>query len=173
MAKKNFIIIALGSNLGKKHRNLISGLSFLRKMIDVENCSYIYESKALLPKGAPRSWDNDFYNCVLCGRTNLSVEKLLGFCNKVESHVAGGERDKGSWAPRYLDVDIIAFNNEVIKTKKLTIPHSRMLERDFVLLPLTDILPEWEHPEVKQKANTLAKKIKRSAGIKKLRLKML
>ena len=119
MKPKKLIVIALGSNLGERQSNLSKGISLLKQAVRIEKCSNIYSSKAVLPENAPKDWDMDFYNCVFYGFTELEPPELLEFCNKIEKEVAGSDRNKGSWAPRYLDIDIIAYDNEVIDMPNL------------------------------------------------------
>jgi 2-amino-4-hydroxy-6-hydroxymethyldihydropteridine diphosphokinase len=145
MTKKNFIIIALGSNLGDKYGNLRCAVEGLKAFINIDKISSIYKSEALLPNNAPDDWNKSFYNCVLCGYTDLQVDQFFDICNKVEGKNMP-LREKGAWAPRELDIDILAFNDEIMETEALSIPHKRMLERNFVVLPLFEILPDWRHP---------------------------
>jgi len=143
---KNFIIIALGSNLGERYQNLKTALLALKTKISNINCSNIYSSKALLPPGSPEEWNHDFYNCVFSGTTELDLRSLFEFSLDVENTALPKKKLKGTYSPRYIDIDIIAFNDEVFESEVLQIPHRRMCERDFVLFPLADILPEWRYP---------------------------
>lgn len=158
----NFVIIALGCNLGNKINNLTEAYQQLSKVISIKKISSIYQSKALLPNNAPESWNIDFFNCVLFGNTHLSALNLLNEANKIEENLGKDSNLKGKWAPRPMDIDIIAFNDEIINSENLNIPHKEMLNRDFVMLPLTEILPEWNHPEgnidIKNVTIELAKK---------------
>jgi 2-amino-4-hydroxy-6-hydroxymethyldihydropteridine diphosphokinase len=172
MKSKKLVVIALGSNLGERQQNLSRGLMALRKAIDIEKCSNIYGSKAVLPDNAPKDWDSDFYNCVFCGKTELGPQELLELCIKAEQEA--GQRDKGSGGPRFLDIDIIAYGDEVIDTEKLKIPHPKMLERSFVLIPLAEILPDWVHPVEQKKIRQILKEADFDNGkIKKLDMELL
>ncbi len=154
--KENFTIIALGSNLGDRLSNLTKGFSLLKQNIDVVSASCIYASKAQLAASAPIEWDMEYYNCVFYGNTGLDSSELLELCKKVENNI--GKREKGSWAPRKLDVDIIAYNNDVVFADNLVIPHPLMHERAFVTVPLAEILPEYTHPVLKLTAEQMASK---------------
>jgi len=169
MAKKNFTIIAMGSNLGDRFDNIRKGFELLKTGLHPLNCSNIYESKALLPKDAPELWNKDFYNCVFSAETSLTPQELFKLCKESEQQVAA--RNAETWSPRYLDIDIIAFNQDVIKSATLTIPHPRMQERDFVMLPLADILPNWHHPSNNIPASDFIKN-SQSSDIKKLALRL-
>jgi len=146
MTERKPVIIALGTNLGDKLENLTNGLKLLANNIDIIECSNIYESAALLPENAPEEWDKDFYNCVFYGTTTLSPYSLLTYCNKIENEVSKELRQKNSWSPRYLDIDIISYANDIINETDLKIPHPKIQERSFVLFPLKDIMPEWRDP---------------------------
>lgn len=152
----NFVIIALGSNLRNRPKNISDAYFSLYNFIKIKSISPLYKSKALLPENAPSQWDIDFYNSVLYGETELSIEDLHKRTKQVEASIGKDHSLAGQWAPRIIDIDIIAFNDQIIKTNELTIPHSRMLDRDFVVLPLNDILPEWRHPKTDQKINEVA-----------------
>lgn len=168
--KENFTIIALGSNLGDRLSNLRSGFESLKSKIDVKATSYIYSSKAQLPENSPKEWDLEFYNCVFYGNTQLNSSELLEFCSAIEQKT--GKKYKGSWSPRILDIDIIAFNNEVIDTESLKLPHPLMHKRNFVLFPLADILPEWQHPVLNKTTLEMIKDINHQDKIAKSELKL-
>lgn len=146
--------------MGDKQFNLTNSINHLKNKIKIQSCSNIYSSDALLPENADKSWDMQFYNCVLYGYTGLEINELLEFCNKVEKEISDkNEREKGNWSPRFLDIDIIAFNEDIVKTENLQIPHAKMHERNFVLAPLNDILPNWKHPVLNKTTSELLKNI--------------
>lgn len=173
MINKNFTIIALGSNLGNRYNNILKTLNILKNNLFISKCSSIYESNAVLPKNAPKNWHKVFYNCVFCAKTNLNCQNLLKLCESIENKIAKKKRNKGSFEPRYIDIDILAFNDDVIKSEKLLIPHEKMTERDFVMLPLLEILPEWEHPVLKKNVAQLTRNFKPKNKLNKLDLKLL
>jgi len=131
----------------------------------------VYSSAAILPLSAPQEWNREFYNCVFYGNTALSAEELLEISASCEA--GSGMRVKSSWSPRYLDIDIIAYNDDIIATDALKVPHPLMQERLFVMLPLNDILPEWIHPVSKLSAKDIADNLnKETNNIQKLELKL-
>jgi 2-amino-4-hydroxy-6-hydroxymethyldihydropteridine diphosphokinase len=157
---KNFTIIALGANLGDKQKNLQDAVNHLKNKINIKFCSNIYSSDALLPENSSENWNKQFYNAVLCGFTGFEIDELLFFCKSLETKISGGDRQKGNWSPRYIDIDIISFNEDIIKTDNLQIPHAKMHERNFVLAPLNDILPNWKHPVLNKTTTELLSEIK-------------
>ncbi len=141
------IILGLGSNWGDR-------VSFLRRAIhrlkssapetQIQAISPIYESSALLPPNAPPSWDRPFLNLnVLCS-SPLSSPDLLKLLKRIEAEI--GRENRGRWAPREIDIDILARNDEVFSQSDLTIPHPGLLKRPFAFLPFSDLAPDWQFP---------------------------
>lgn len=162
--KENFVIMALGSNMGDRSANLSGGIEALRKGVDILNISPFYLSEALLKQGSPKEWNLQFHNCVVTGYTSLTPQDLLILCEEIESEF--GHKEKGSWAPRYLDIDIIAYNEEKIEEDRLTLPHKHMHLRSFVVVPLSDIMPEWNHPVLNIKVSELSERISKEGLVK-------
>ena len=142
------IIIGIGSNLGDRRHNI----NYAIKLIESELLygvisSSVYENPAMMPEGAPKDWDIPFYNIVLYGTLkndsitpNDFLQKIKEFEKKI------GRVDGERWSPRVIDIDIIAWGNKIIDDPALKIPHCGMLDRDFVINPLREILPDWIHP---------------------------
>ena len=142
------IFLGLGSNVGDSSRQLEEARRQLvaTGVLQAEGvaCSSHYHSPALLPEDAPLSWDVPFRNAVLRGKTSCTPEVLLEKLKAVE--VAMGRQARGVWGPREIDIDILSYGNEVLQSQRLTIPHPQIEQRDFVLLPLQEIAPDWVHP---------------------------
>ena len=141
--KKSYL--ALGSNLGNKINNIHIALSELEKnSIRVTNVSSYYFSK---------SWPNplmpSFINIVIKIETILTPLELLKICNFIELKLGRVRSKKND--PRTCDIDIIDYNNKIldINKHKLIVPHPRMTDRNFVLLPLFEINRGWTHPKSK------------------------
>lgn len=134
--KKAFL--SLGSNIGNKLQNLNNAIKHINNLIDtkVTEVSDFYETE---PFGVPEKQDN-YINCCLKIETNLSPEILMGACLGIES--AFGRKRKYRFCSRTIDIDILLYENECINKKNLVIPHPRMFERPFVLVPLYDINEE-------------------------------
>lgn len=139
------ILLALGTNLGDRLENVQTALRLMRESsIAVISISPIYESAALLPENAPPEWNIPYYNLVVAVETDLSPEALLETTQTIQMQM--GREDQGRWGPRIIDIDILAYGDGVLATPQLQIPHPLMLVRDFVMVPLAEIAPEWRHP---------------------------
>jgi len=135
--------IGLGSNLNEPLRQLndaknkISGLSDT----NILRCSSIYQSKALTLDDEPQ---NDYLNAVIEIETFLDAEKLLSALQQLELD-QGRIRDK-RWAARTIDLDILLFGDQQIKTERLVVPHMEIENRNFVMIPLSQINSNIEIP---------------------------
>jgi 2-amino-4-hydroxy-6-hydroxymethyldihydropteridine diphosphokinase/dihydropteroate synthase len=138
------IILGLGSNIGDRRAFLADAVRRLSLLLSGIRLSRMYESKALLPGDAPAQWDMSFYNMALCGETSLSPEALLVEIKTIERDM--GRQVRGFWGPREIDIDILAAGGVVLDTPELNLPHHELLNRDFALLPLAEIAPEWVYP---------------------------
>ncbi len=144
----NKAILHLGSNLGDCEGNLKRARAALSTLVEVEDVSNIYLTEAW---GA--SDQDDFYNQALIVETVEDAFALLGICQEVTALFP----DKGSalWGPRFIDIDIIFFSDQIINTDLLKIPHPRMHLRNFVLIPLLEIAPDWLHPHFQKTVEEL------------------
>jgi 2-amino-4-hydroxy-6-hydroxymethyldihydropteridine diphosphokinase len=133
------VLLALGANLGDRQANLERALELLTGDCGPLQRSPIYETPPWGDLDQP-----GFLNLVVRGRTRLTPEALLARCKEVERQV--GRRATRRWGPRIVDVDILAYGDEVIHTDSLDVPHVRLNERGFVLVPLVDLWPDWRHP---------------------------
>ncbi len=139
----NIAYLSIGSNIGDRLHHLTEAVRALRLHdgIIVTSVSSIYET-------APVGYTDqaDFLNMVVCVETALAARDLLEVCQKIE-HGLGRVRDI-RWGPRTADLDILLYNNDNIETKNLIVPHPRMFERAFVLIPLLEIAPLLAKPMV-------------------------
>ncbi len=138
------VVLALGSNIGEREEYLRSALQKLEAEIEIERVSSWLENKAV---GGPEG-QGDFLNGVLLGRTGLEPFALLSFIKGIESEL-GRDHEAERWSARVIDIDIIFYGSEIINSAKLTVPHSLMHKREFVLVPLCEICPEYLHPVLK------------------------
>ncbi len=141
--KLHFIVLSIGSNLGNRLENIRSAINLLlsRKVLDRVKCASIYETE---PVGfIYQPW---FLNTAVSGYTKLSPEELLQECKKIEKDL--GRKTRQRWHVREIDIDIIFYENTIFNSQDLAIPHPRMHERNFVLVPLSEILPNYIHPKV-------------------------
>lgn len=137
----NEIIIGLGTNLGNRKRNLDKAIELLNEheAITIEKVSSIYETK---PVGYTKQ--DDFLNMVIKGTTQLKPSELLEACQQIEREL--GREDTIVNGPRIIDLDILVYNKENRQLDNLRIPHPRMHERAFVLIPLHEISPDFIIP---------------------------
>ena len=132
----NQVWLSLGSNLGNREDHLIRGLrDLMNGGLELETWSGIYETE---PVGL---LDQPFFlNMTVRGRTRLNPWELLELCQSVERlHL---RKRLIRWGPRTLDVDILLYENRTLADEKLILPHPRMKERAFVLIPLMEMDPE-------------------------------
>ncbi|KDR77203.1 hypothetical protein GALMADRAFT_139215 [Galerina marginata CBS 339.88] len=175
------VAIALGSNLGDTFRNIEYALRLLEipgeilgdsvisldldPAITVVNTSFLYESAPMYVTDQPK-----FVNCACMVETNLSPTTLLRVLKEIESIV--GRLPSIRHGPRAVDLDIVFYDNKVVDTRplsstkglddlegELVVPHPRMQEREFVLRPLNDMIPEYVHPLLKKPVSTLLREI--------------
>ncbi len=161
--------LGLGANLGDRVANLGAGLDALVAggvAIDaVDAVSAVYDTPpwGALPGGEPQP---RFANIAAAGRCALEAHELLALCKRVEA-AAGRELDAPRNSPRPLDVDILLIEGELLSSPDLEIPHPRMHERAFVLVPLAEIAPALLHPRLDRPLSALLAEVDR-AGVELL-----
>lgn len=128
--------IALGSNLGDRLEQMQSALDYLASgATELRRVSAVYENRAVgMGEASP------FLNALVEVATSLDPLALLDRCLQVESQL--GRLRTRHWAPRTIDLDVIAYDELELRSERLNLPHPRIEERDFVLFPLRDIAPE-------------------------------
>lgn len=142
---ENIAFVGLGSNMGNRQDYLMEAMTRLNnhENIKLVNSSSIYETD---PIGYE---DQDlFLNMVVQVETVLSPYELLDFCLQTEL-LLGRKRDI-MWGPRTLDLDILLYNQENIVTERLILPHPRMLDRAFVIIPLLEIDQDIQFPKLEK-----------------------
>ncbi|MDD4601964.1 2-amino-4-hydroxy-6-hydroxymethyldihydropteridine pyrophosphokinase [bioreactor metagenome] len=129
------IVLGLGSNIGDREVNISTAIKMLKETnrITVLKTSALYRSEPVGVKEQP-----EFLNAVLCIETSLTPYELLTVCNDVE-HRMGRIRAR-KWGPRNIDIDILMYNDVVLNSAALNLPHPRLHERNFVLVPLLDVM---------------------------------
>jgi 2-amino-4-hydroxy-6-hydroxymethyldihydropteridine diphosphokinase len=133
--------LGLGSNMGDRFLNLQKALEHLKKVngVKISQISPVYETD---PVGGPRQ--PRYLNTVVEIGTDLEVRKLLKTCQEIENEMGRIRTER--WGPRVIDIDILIYGDLVISTKELIIPHPLFHEREFVLRPMADIVPDLIHP---------------------------
>ncbi len=130
----NRIYLGLGSNIGDTRENLDKAVELIKDKVKVLSQSSYYETEPVGYKD--QDW---FLNVVIEGETNLSPEELLKFTQSIESELKRVKTIR--FGPRVIDVDILLYEQLKLDTKDLIIPHPRMSERAFVMVPLYEIAP--------------------------------
>ena len=155
------VYLCLGANLGEREKNLAQALTLLSQKVKLEKVSSIYETEPVGYKEQPL-----FLNLVCQISTNLSPEELLHLAKTIESEM--GRVPSFPNAPRPIDIDILFYDAQIIHTQNLVIPHPRMTERAFVLVPLAEIAPELVHPEAGKSIAELAASVKGNSAVTKI-----
>jgi 2-amino-4-hydroxy-6-hydroxymethyldihydropteridine diphosphokinase len=133
------VYLALGTNLGEREKNLEEALRLLGEAgVQIAKTSSIYETEPVDYLEQP--W---FLNTVVEARTDLPAEELLSTLRGIESQM--GSKKAFAKGPRLIDLDILLYGDETIATPDLQVPHPRMLQRNFVLIPLAEIAPDLRH----------------------------
>jgi 2-amino-4-hydroxy-6-hydroxymethyldihydropteridine diphosphokinase len=150
-SRKHNAYIGLGSNLGLREKNIAAALNALQTTRDIEvvKVSRLYETE---PVGGPAGQPL-FINAAAHVKTTLSPERLLGLCLAIENSL-GRKRDI-RWGPRTIDLDVLCYDQEIVTSPKLTLPHPMMHERRFVMEPLVEIAPDLMHPVLEQTAKEI------------------
>ncbi len=139
------ILLGLGGNLGNREEYLAQARTVLGMFdVTIVRESRLIETRALVPEGAPAEWNIPFLNQVIAVETHLPPGELLSVIKHIETDL--GRKPAARWAPREIDIDILAYDDVVMVVEALTIPHPSLDERQFVLEPLVEIAPDWMHP---------------------------
>lgn len=141
MKSQHQVVLSIGSNQGNRLENIKSCIDLIHQEVGtVIRVSKLYETPAW-------GFESDaFYNCALLLHTASSAQKILNQVLKVEKQLGRIRSNQEGYQSRIIDVDVIVFDDEIIDTEKLHIPHPLMQNRNFVLLPLQDLKLDWKHP---------------------------
>jgi len=134
------VFLALGSNVGTRQEFLFLAKEELKKLGELLLISSVYETQ---PLGDSESW---FLNQVVLLETDLAPLDLLAALKGIEKKL--GRMDSGKWGDREIDLDILFYDSEVIDLPQLQIPHREIPKRNFVLIPMVEIAPEFLHPRL-------------------------
>ncbi|HEX6924525.1 MAG TPA: 2-amino-4-hydroxy-6-hydroxymethyldihydropteridine diphosphokinase [Longimicrobiaceae bacterium] len=142
------VLFGLGANLGRPREQLAAAIRSLSRTVEVDRISSVYRTEPVGFRAQP-----DFYNVVLQGRSALEPEELLAEITRVEAEIGRVRTFRN--APRTIDVDLLDRAGGSYQSATLTLPHPRMHERPFVLVPLAEIAPLWRHPVLDLTASEL------------------
>jgi 2-amino-4-hydroxy-6-hydroxymethyldihydropteridine diphosphokinase len=154
------VFLGLGSNLGDRAAHLRAALEALAPYVDVTWVSSIYETAPMYVEDQP-----SFYNLACGGQTRLPSAALLRELKQIER--ALGRAPGPRYGPRVVDLDLLLFDDLVLASDALTLPHPRMLERAFVLVPLAEIAPHQRHPVARKTIAALAAALP-TAGVRRI-----
>ncbi|MFB9108791.1 2-amino-4-hydroxy-6-hydroxymethyldihydropteridine diphosphokinase [Flavobacterium gyeonganense] len=150
MKSQHQVVLSIGSNQGNRLDNIESCINFIHQEVGtVIKVSKLYETPAW-------GFESDaFYNCALLLHSNSSAQKILSQVLKVEKKLGRIRSDHQGYQSRIIDIDLIVFDDRIIETEKLQIPHPLMQNRKFVLLPMQDLELNWKHPVLQKTVSEL------------------
>ena len=155
------VYLGLGSNMGNRQENLEKALDFLSQRLRVAGVSSMYDTEPVGNVNQPR-----FLNLACRVHTRLEPAALLALAKGIESKM--GRAFGKANAPRPIDIDILIYGDRVMETPELTIPHPRLEERAFVLIPLLEVAPDLRHPVSDMHIRDLAARVGGREGVKKI-----
>lgn len=150
MKSQNQVVLSIGSNVGNRLEAIQSSINVIHNEIaTVVKVSKLYETPAWGFESAP------FYNVAVLIHTTKSAQKVLTQIHKIEKQHGRIRSNEKGYKARTIDIDIVSFNEEIISTENLQIPHLEMQNRKFVLLPMHDLNLNWMHPNFKKSITEL------------------
>ncbi|MBT4738179.1 MAG: 2-amino-4-hydroxy-6-hydroxymethyldihydropteridine diphosphokinase [Flavobacteriales bacterium] len=150
----NTVYIQLGSNIGERESFITKSMHKVEGDIGkIITASSIFETTAWGNEN-----QNNFLNSVIEIKTPFDAFTILQKSQEIENNLGRKRSDK--WGERTIDIDILFYNNKIINTKELTIPHPLIQKRKFVLVPLSEIAPNYKHPILKKNISTLLSECK-------------
>ncbi|HZY79515.1 MAG TPA: 2-amino-4-hydroxy-6-hydroxymethyldihydropteridine diphosphokinase [Cyclobacteriaceae bacterium] len=155
------IFLMLGSNLGDRQRNLSNAVGYIGNFARIVRMSSVYATSAWGNANQP-----DFLNQAIEVDTTLPPQDLLK--NILEVEIKIGRERKEKWGPRTIDIDILFFNDKIVKTNDLTLPHPEVQNRKFVLIPLREIAATFIHPVFKKSVAQLDDECTDNLEVKRL-----
>jgi dihydroneopterin aldolase/2-amino-4-hydroxy-6-hydroxymethyldihydropteridine diphosphokinase len=152
------IYIGIGSNLGDKEGNCKAAIERLsKKGVTIKKISSPYRTKPWGIEDQP-----DFVNMAVEAETKIHPAELLPILKTIEKEM--GRQEGARWGPRLIDLDLLFYDDMVISSDELAIPHPRLHKREFVLLPLAEIAAGHVHPVLKTTIKQLAENLKKDAA---------
>lgn len=146
------VFIGLGSNLGNRTENCLAAIEHLSDFTIIKSVSSFYETEPVGNEDQPR-----FINAVAKVNTLLSPLNLLNSLKTIEGQL--GREKNERWGPRTIDLDILIYEDFVLDSQELTIPHKELINRRFMMEPLCEIEPWLEHPTLNKTMSTILKEL--------------
>ena len=166
--KRNLVYLSIGTNMGDRKANIEAASQALSKFSKVVATSSIFETEA---------WGdiplNPFYNIVLAIKTKINPHDLLLACQQIEFEMGRVKQLSQVYENRVIDIDLLFFNDEIVQTNTLTIPHSLLCKRLFVLKPLVDLAPELIHPVQNKSISDLLSICDDETVVRKIKLRII
>lgn len=146
-------LVALGGNVGEVDRAFRRAVRRLRRAdgISVLRCSNVYRTKAVGPV------QPDYLNAAVLLDVGISLVGLLDLCQRLEAEAGRSRRRETRWGPRPLDLDLLMAEHRVCRGPRLVLPHPRLCERAFALIPAAELAPDWVHPDSGRTLEDLSK----------------
>ena len=156
--EKHHAYVGLGSNLGRRKKNIAAALNALEstRNVEVVKVSSLYETA---PEGGPDD-QPPYINAVAHIETTLSPERILAVCQHIEDSL--GRKRTIRWGPRTIDLDLLSYDQEIRAEPELTLPHPMMHERQFVMRPLVEVAPDLIHPVLDRSAKSILESLRGS-----------
>jgi GTP cyclohydrolase IV len=154
------VFIGIGSNIGDRQANIISAVKTLSQHSKIKQMSALFETA---PEGFIEQ--PDFLNCIVSIETDVKPMPLLKLLRKTEKEL--GRQESFRNAPRPIDLDILFYGDQLIKQTGLEIPHPRLHERAFVLVPMVQIAPQFVHPTLHKTMQQLLSELAKGKRVEK------
>lgn len=160
--RKNRVVLSLGGNIGEVQKVFEVASHHLEvKVGELVLSSSFYSTKAWGVENQP-----DFLNQVLVLETKLSPLEILRYALSIEKELGRVRKEK--WHERIIDIDVLFYNDEIINTKELMLPHPFIQERNFILYPLAEIMPDFIHPRLNRTLLNLKNSCKDDLAVVKI-----
>jgi 2-amino-4-hydroxy-6-hydroxymethyldihydropteridine diphosphokinase len=159
MSERHTVYLGLGSNLGDRQANLDQARRLLSPQVEIVSASWIYETDPWGFEDQPA-----FLNQVLAGRTNLTPAELLDLAKSTEGQM--GRQPSFRYGPRLIDIDVLIYDQLQLEDERLTLPHPRLTQRAFVLIPLAQLAPDLLIPGTGKTAAECAGRIEGDQGVR-------
>ena len=161
--RNNLVVLSLGGNVGDVKEALFGAIKMLsNKVGKIEQESSLYQTAAWGVENQP-----DFLNQVITLKTKLLPHEVLRKCLDIEIELGRDRSEKKKWQQRVVDIDVLFYGNNIIKTTDLIVPHPYLQDINFVLFPLAEIIPDFRHPILKETVIELKKKCTDNLQIKR------